>query len=200
MFFHDKPGWGVALRIGLVLLLIGGMVFVTRAAFYKGVAAGAGNMGPGYMTFSGDDDMMEFHHDDGHMESGDMFFHHPGNTMPHSGYAGSMGHYSGHAGPMGQYSGYAGRMGHHSGGGFGTGLFHFIFGILGFFLLVKLIFGFGGMGMYRYGPMGWGPGGRPYHGGHYRHHRCYCPQCSSERDEEGTPEKGPASKPKKKSA
>lgn len=193
MFFHDKPGWGIALRIVLVLLLIGGIVFVTRAAFYKGVAAGAGKTGPGYMTFSGDDNMMDFHHKEGYMDdygkSGEMFYHHPGKTMPHSGYTGSMGH----------YSGYAGRMGHYSGGGFGTGLFHFFFGILGFFLLVKLIFGFGGMGMYRYGPKGWGPGGRGYHGGHYRHHRCYCPECTGEGDEEVTPEKAPASKTKKKS-
>ena len=194
MFFHDKPGWGIALRIVLVLLLIGGMVWVTRTAFYKGVAAGTGKMDPGYMMSSGDDDMMESHHKDGFMDdygkSGEMFFHYKGKTMPHSGYAGSMGH----------YSGYAGRMGRHSGGGFGTGVFHFIFGILGFFLLVKLIFGFGGMGMYRYGRMGWGPGGRGYHGGHYRHHRCHCPECSGEGDEDVTPEKAPESKTKKKSA
>ncbi len=202
MYFHDKPGWGIALRIGLVLLLIAGMAWVTRAAFYRGVAAGAGNMAPGFMAFSGDDDMMDFQ--DGHMDnygkSGEMFFHHPGTARPFSGTAGPMGHYSGYAGQMGHYSGYASPMSYHSGSGFATGFFHLLFGILGFFFLVKLIFGFGGMGMYRYGPMGWGPGGRGYHPGHYRHHRCHCPACSGEGDEEVTPEKAPASKSKKKVA
>ena len=184
MFFHDKPGWGIALRIVLVLLLIGGMAWITRAAFYKGVASGAGKVGPGFMMHSGDDDMAEFHHQDGyadyHGNSGYMSSHHPGTAMPHSGFGGPMGYRSGR--------------------GFGTGAFHFLFGILGFFLLLKLIFGFGRMGMHRYGPMGWGPGGRGYHGGHYRHHRCHCPECSGEGDEDVTPEKAPESKTKKKSA
>ena len=184
MFFHDKPGWGIALRIVLVLLLIGGMVWITRAAFYRGVSAGAGNVGPGFMMFSGDDDMMDFHHQDGygdyHGKPGYMFSHHPGTAMPHSGYTSPMGF--------------------HSGRGFGTGAFHFLFGILGFFLLLKLIFGFGSMGMHRYGPIGWGPGGRPYHRGHYYHHRGHCPHCSEEHDENEAPQKDKVSKPKKKVA
>ena len=194
MYFHDKPGWGIALRIGLVLLLIAGMAWVTQAAFYRGVAAGAGNMTPGFMAFSGDDDMMDFHHQDDYQDfygkSGDMFFHHPDTARPSQGFCGPMGHYSGYTSPMS----------YHPGSGFATGFFHLLFGILGFFLLVKLIFGFGGMGMYRQGPMGWGPGGRFYHPGHYRHHRCHCPECSGEGDEDATPEKAPPSKSKKKVA
>jgi hypothetical protein len=184
MFFHDKPGWSIALRIVLVLVLIGGMVWITRAAFYQGVAVGAGKVGPGYRMFSGDDDMMNFENQDGYhgeyMNSGNMLFHHPGAVRP--------------------YSGFAGPMGYHAGGGFATGAFHVIFGILGFFLLVKLIVGFGGMGMYRYGPMGWGPGGRGYHTGHHRHHDGHCSCCAGEHDEAGAPEKAPEGKSKKKSA
>ncbi len=179
MFLHNKPGWGIALRIVLVLLLIGGMVWVTRAAFYRGVAAGAGNMAPGFMAFSGDDDMMDYHHQGDYQDfdgkSGEMFFHHPGTARPSHGFSGPMGHYSGYTSPMS----------YHSGSGYATGFFHLLFGILGFFFLVKLIFGFGGMGMYRQGPMGWGPGGRFYHPGHYRHHRCHCPECSDEGERRG---------------
>jgi len=184
MFFHDKPGWGIALRIVLVLVLIGGMAWITRAAFYRGVAAGTRNVGPGFMMFSGDNDMEDFHHQDGyqdyHGNSGYMFSHHPGTARP--------------------YSGFGGPMGFHSGGSFGTGAFHFLFGILGFFLLLKLIFGFSGMGMHRYGPMGWGPGRRPYHPGHYYHHRGHCPHCYGEHGEDEAPEKAQESKPKKKSS
>jgi hypothetical protein len=181
MFFHDKTGWGIALRIVLVILLIGGMVWITRAAFYQGVAAGAGRVGPGYMMFSGDDDMMDFHHPEGYQDnygkSGEIFSHHPGTFRP--------------------YALSTGPMGYHSGGGFATGAFHFIFGILGVFLLIKLIFGFGSMGIHRYGPMGWDPGGRFYHPGHYYHHRGYCPCCCGEHEKDQTPKKAPEDKPKK---
>ena len=184
MFFHDKPGWGIALRIVLVLVLIAGMAWITRAAFYQGVAAGARNVGPGYMMFSGDNNMEEFHHQDGfenyYGDSGYTFSHHPGTARP--------------------YAGFGGPMGFHAGGSFGTGAFHFLFGILGFFLLLKLIFGFGGMGMHRYAPMGWGPGRRPYHPGHYYHHRGHCPHCYEEHGEDEAPEKAQESKPKKKAS
>jgi len=194
MKFHDRPGWGIALRVVLVLLLIGGVVWTTHAAYLYGMAAGAGKTGPGYAMYADHDQMMDFHHQDGdydemmesHHQDGDQdyyhhsgegFSHHPGSYSHHGGYAGRMGHYSGHAGPMG----------HQSGGGFGTGVFHFIFGILGFFLLVKLIFGFGRFGMHRYGHMGWGPGGHGHHQG------CQC-NCNCGEHEE---EKAPEEKPKK---
>ncbi len=184
MFFHDKPGWGIALRIFLVILLIGGMVWITRAAFYRGVAAGAGKMGPEYMMLSGDEDMMDFHHPEGFQDdygkSGEMFFHHPGNSRP--------------------YARSAGPMGHHSGGSFTSSGFHMLFGFLGFLLLIRLIFGFGGVAMHRYGPMGWGPGGRGHHARHYYHHRDHCSCCCGEHDEEKAQEKAPEKKPKKKAA
>jgi len=177
MNFHDKPGWGIALRVVLVLVLIGGMFWVTKAAYYQGLAAGAGKAAPGYMMFSGGEDDFDFHHMDGYRDhyqnSGGMFYHHPGKTTP--------------------YGGYPGHMGYPSGGSFASGFFHLLFGVLGFFLLARLIFGFGGM--HRYGPMG--PG---YHGGHYRYHRCNCPECAGEGMEEKAPEKAPASKTKKKVA
>ena len=33
MFFHDKPGWSIALRVILVLLLIGGVVWARPGSF-----------------------------------------------------------------------------------------------------------------------------------------------------------------------
>lgn len=194
MYFHDKPGWGIALRIVLVLLLIAGVAWIARTAFYKGIAAGSVKMGPGYMMSSDYDDEMEFHHMDDYkdydVKPGEMFYHHPGTT----------GSFHGFSGPMGHHSGYSSQMNYYSRGSHGTVFFHMLFGILGFLLLGKLIFGFGSMGMFRYGPMGWGPGGRGYHGGPYRYHRCHCPECSGEGDEEQAAEKAPASKSKKKVA
>lgn len=172
-FFHDKPGWSIALRIVLVLLLIEGLAWITRAAFYQGVAVGTGKVNPGYMMFSEDDDMMDFHHPDGDEFhdgfSGYMFSHRPGSTRP--------------------YTGYGGPMGHHSEGSFISGFFHLLFGFLGFLLLIKLIFGFGGVGMYRYGPMDWGPGRQGHHGQHHHHHRCDC-NCDH-RDKQPAPDEKP---------
>ncbi len=134
---------------------------------------------------------MEFHR--GEMFSGPygemdgMYFHHAEGYNPHfgprigRGYAGGMG--------------YPGGMGYSPHGSFGVGVFHVLFGILGFFLLAKLIFGLGGMGRFhRYGPMGWGPRGKGYHPGHYYHHTGDCPCCSGEDGEAEAPEE----KPKKK--
>lgn len=185
MFFQDKPGWGIALRVILVLLLIAGLAWALQAAFYKGYAVGAARTGPGGMMFLDEGYDMEF--DRGEIfsgsfgERGGMFFHHTNSFRPYHGYAGGMG--------------YPGGMGYSPHGSFGVGVFHVLFGILGFFLLAKLIFGLGGMGRFhRYGPMGWGPRGKGYHPGHYYHHSGGCPCCSGEEGEAEAPEE----KPKKK--
>jgi len=41
MFFQKKPGWAIAFRIIMVLVLIGGVVAITRGAFYMGYQRGA---------------------------------------------------------------------------------------------------------------------------------------------------------------
>jgi len=41
MFFQKNPGWAIAFRIIMVLVLIGGVVAITRGAFYMGYQRGA---------------------------------------------------------------------------------------------------------------------------------------------------------------
>ena len=41
MFFQKNRGWGIAFRIIMVLVLIGGVVAITRGAFYMGYQRGA---------------------------------------------------------------------------------------------------------------------------------------------------------------
>lgn len=41
MFFQRKSGWGIAFRIIMVLVLIGGAVAITRGVFYMGYQRGA---------------------------------------------------------------------------------------------------------------------------------------------------------------
>ncbi len=178
MFFQDKPGWAIALRVVLVLILIAGAVWAVQAAFYKGYAAGAGKDGYRSAMYFGDGDEMGFHHQDSYFGydkgSKDMHFHHPGASRSFHGYPGGMGYPTFHS--------------------FGGGFFHIIFGILGLFLLGRLIFGFGGMSMYhRYGP-----GGKGRHYGHYYHHAGHCPCCSEEDLDEQAPEAAAESKPTKK--
>jgi len=180
MFFHDKPGWAIALRIVLVLILIGGVAWAVQAAFYKGYAVGAGKDGYGSPMPFADGDEMGFHHQDtyfGHQrDSRAMLYHHPGANKPFHGYSGGMGYSSSH--------------------NFGGGFLHIILGILGLFLLGKLIFGFGGMRTYRR----YGPGGRGRHYGHYYHHPGHCPCCSEEGLDEEVPETSAETKTTRKTA
>ena len=100
MFFHDKPGWGITLRMDLVLVLIAGMAWVTRAAFYRGVAVGAGQMGSRLFGLLRG-------WEDGWITTIRMvlrtLWQFWGNVLPPSGHSQAI---SGQSGPMGHYSGY----------------------------------------------------------------------------------------------
>jgi hypothetical protein len=182
MFFHDKPGWGIALRIVLVLLLIGGAVWVTRAAFYQGYAAGVKQNGYQSGMFFGDGDKMESHHMDEFMTqqgySNGMFFHHQGGSQ--------------------FYRGYPGTMGYPARGGFGMTAVHFLLGILGVILLFKLVMGRGGMRYYGHRWMARDAEGKLYPHAPYYHHHCQCPCCTGEDGDQQTPEAPAEEKPTRK--
>jgi len=182
MFFHDKPAWGIALRVILVLILIGGAVLAVRSAFYRGYAVGVGTAGSGSPFFFRDGNQLDFHHQDelmpGHMDPDDMFYYHQGSWM----------------GPQA----YPGMMGYPSRGGFWSGGLHILLGMLGFFLLAKLILGFGYRSWYWGGMMARDPEGKYYHHPHFYHHRCGCPCCSGNDPEEKVQEAPAEEKPAKK--
>lgn len=167
MFFHNRSGWGIAFRILMVLLLIAGAIALTRVAFYKGYTIGAQAGGKDYSGYQGKEKPLDYHYQKEY--------------LPQKGYLPQHGYYSGKHYPPG--------------GGFGGGALHIILGVLGLFLLVTLILGFGGMSMYhRYSPIGWG-----YRGpGHYYNHHGHCPYCSGDHLDEEAPEVVEEKKPKKK--
>lgn len=175
MFFQKNPGWGIVFRVFVVLLLIGGVFALTRFAFVSGYSAGLGSSGA---EFPGGFDL------DGPMRFHDQGFMTQRGFMPQQGFMPHMG--------------ISGGMYYPSRVGFGGGALHFLFGILGLILLVKLILWITGMGMY-------GPRrhylhrshhmGHPYYGGH---HRCQCECCSEDQPEEEEPEEAPKEKGSKK--
>lgn len=156
MFFNDKPGWGIAFRILMVVLLVVGIAALSRYAFYRGYSAGV-STGPDGMVFS------RFHDTDG-----PMVFHCKPGYMPHQVYPGSM-----------HNQGYPGGMHYPSMVGFGGSGLHILFGILGFFLLAKLIMG--GRRMYHRGPGYYGH--HRYHPHHGQHH-CECDCCREDQVKE----------------
>lgn len=168
MFFHDKPGWGIAFRILMVVLLVVGIAALSRYAFYRGYSAGVGTV-PDGMAFS------KFHDTDSPMGFSNRFEY-----MPHQGFPGSM-----------HDQGYLGGMHYPTRVGFGGSGLHILFGILGFFLLVKLIMGMGGHRMYHRGP--------GYYG-HFRHHphhgpyHCECENCREDQVKEEPEKKSSKSK------
>ena len=174
MFYHNKPGWGIALRILLVLLLIGGVIAVTRAAYFKGYYTGIGTGGIKSTKFYEDSDKMPFQADSTKKE-----FQKDSDKMEFYGQP-----YYGQKGYMPQHY-YPGSMHYPSRGGFfGIGTLHVILGILGLIVLVKLFMGFSGRRMYLHRMMHGDPDGKRYHRyPPYFHFPYYCPYCSGEHPE-----------------
>jgi len=193
MFYHNKPGWGIALRIFLLLLLIGGAIAVTRAAYIKGYHTGLGTEGIKSVKFYGDSDKKPFQAD-----STKKDFQKDSDKMEFYGQQGYKTYY-GQKGYMPQHY-YPGSMYYLSRGGFfGIGTLHVILGILGLIVLVKLIMGFSGRRMYRHRMMHGDPEGKRYHRyPPYFHFPYYCPYCSGEHPEEESPEADEDKKSKKK--
>ncbi|NQS91272.1 MAG: hypothetical protein HQ574_02600 [Chloroflexi bacterium] len=180
MFFQKNPGWGIVFRVFVVLLLIGGVFALTRFAFVKGYSVGLGTSGSEFSELYDFNGSMRFH---------DQSF------MPHQGFMPQKG-YLPQQGFM-PHMGMSGGMYYPSQGGFGGSVLHFLFGILGLILLVKLVMWITGMGMYGSRRHYFHRGhhmGHPYYGGH---HRCQCECCSEDQlDEE--PEEAPKAKTTKK--
>lgn len=186
MFFQKNPGWGIVFRIVVVLLLIGGVFALTRFAFVRGYSVGLGTSGSEFSEYYDHDGPMRFHDQDVIPHMGCLPQQ---GFMPHKGYLPQQGF-------MPQM-GMSGGMYYPSQVGFGGGVLHFLFGILGLVLLVKLILWITGMGMY-------GPRRHYIHRGHHMghpyygsHHRCQC-ECCNEDQPEGEPEEAPKEKGSKK--
>jgi len=181
MFFHKRTGWGIAFRIFMVLLLIGGVVAITRGAFYKGYSIGASQSQNDISMFK-----------DGR-ES--FTFHDPSGTMFHKSYPGGM-----------YQQGYPGSMYYPSHVNFGGAALHILFGILGLFILGKIFMGFTGMGMYHRRMMyrdpdgkGYGPYPPFFHHPHFGwHHRYYDENYGNDEAEEEAPDPAVKGKTKKK--
>jgi len=104
------------------------------------------------------------------------------------------------------FYGYPGGMDFHSRGGFGVGIWHILFGLLGLFLLVKFIMGFSYMSMYSRWDKHGDPEGKGYrmvppwfHSPYYWHHQRYHDECCCDDEkEEAAQEPAAPEKPKKK--
>ena len=178
MFFHNKPGWRIFFQVFLVLLLIAGVFAVSRVAYYKGYARGTQVEGKELVGYYGKDNPMDYHHKNDY--------------MPQMGYVPQKGYMPQNSYPGGMH--YPSRVGF-----FGGGALHFILGILGLIVLVKIIMGFSGMSMYRRRMMHGHPDGKRYPMyPPFFHNPYHCPCCSGDVPEEDGPETVEEKKTKKK--
>ena len=83
MFFKNKPGWSIALRILLVVLLVGGVYALTRGAYYKGYNSGLKTETGEISKFTEKESPLTYHHKSEYMP-------HKSGYMTHQGYPGGM--------------------------------------------------------------------------------------------------------------